>query len=68
MNKHRIGKWLTTAGSAALLIAFTSGAAFAAYHLGDTVSNFTLQDADGVSHSLSDYDGQIVVLTFFRHT
>jgi len=67
MKNNRIGKWLTAAGCAVLLVALTSGAALAAYRVGDTVSNFTLQDTGGVSYSLSDYDDQIVVLVFFKN-
>jgi cytochrome oxidase Cu insertion factor (SCO1/SenC/PrrC family) len=40
-------------------------ASMAQYALGDSVTNFTLNDLDGNSVSLSDFAGQIVLLNFF---
>ena len=40
----------------------------AGYQVGDVVDDFTLSDADGVSHSLYDYAGQVIVLDFYRDT
>ena len=68
MRKGEPGKWFRAAGFAAMLVAFAAGTALASYQVGDTVSNFTLQDPFGVTHRLSDYDGKIIVLNFFRHT
>ncbi len=38
--------------------------AMAAYQVGDIVDDFTLVDHEGISHSLYDYKGQIIVLNF----
>lgn len=37
----------------------------AQYHIGDTVSDFTLNDVDGNSVSLYDYQGKVILLNFF---
>jgi peroxiredoxin len=55
----------TTLLTAALLAAsfiFSSHAGAAPATLGQSVPDFTLQGADGKSHSLSDYKGKFVVL------
>ena len=33
--------------------------------IGDSAPDFTLNDIDGVPHTLSDYSGKVIVLTFF---
>jgi len=40
----------------------------AAYEVGDPVSDFTLNDADGTPVSLSDYDDMVVWLVFWTDT
>ena len=49
--------------SLAVLIAVP---AQAQYQAGDTVGDFTLNDAYGTPVSLFDYQGQVVWLTFWR--
>ncbi|MCD4653158.1 redoxin domain-containing protein [bacterium] len=39
--------------------------AFAVYGVGDTVNNFTLQDAQGNTVSLYDYSGMGILLHFW---
>jgi peroxiredoxin len=46
----------------AVALAFTPAARAADATLGQSVPDFTLQGADGKSHSLSDYKGKFVVL------
>lgn len=53
-----------TALLATALFAAMASSACAVYEVGDTVDDFTLTDTDGISHSLYDYRGQIVVLNF----
>ena len=36
--------------------------------VGDVAQDFTLMSVDGDSVSLSDYAGQVVLLSFFTHT
>ena len=36
-----------------------------ALNVGDIAPNFTLNDVDGVPHTLSDYAGKVIVLVFF---
>lgn len=51
--------------SALLLSVVATAPAWAGgYALGDRVDNFELLDVDGVSHSLYDYAGKIIVLNF----
>jgi len=38
---------------------------FGQYVVGNTVSNFTLNDVDGNPHTLYDYMGQVVILNFY---
>lgn len=45
-------------------IAAVATSAQAVYQIGDVVDDFTLVDTDGISHSLYDYKGQIIVLNF----
>ncbi len=47
-----------------LLLVFAHGVA-AAYEVGDTVDDFTLTDLMGNPVSLSDHQGQVIVLNFF---
>ncbi len=48
-----------------LLVLINSQSASAQYKVGDTVANFTLANVNGDSISLSDYQGQVVLLNFF---
>lgn len=59
--KQRI--WL--APLCALLLAFGSAQA---YTVGQPAQDFTLTDSWGGSHTLSEYQGSVVVLMFFGHT
>lgn len=47
----------------ALLLAMALPAG-AVYQVGDIVDNFILDDTEGVSHALYDYEGKIIVLNF----
>ena len=38
---------------------------FGQYSVGNTVSNFSLNDVDGVQYSLYDYMGEVVLLNFY---
>lgn len=42
-----------------------AGPAVAVYEIGDTVSDFVLDDCYGLSHSLYDFEGKIFLLNFF---
>jgi len=44
------------------------GVAHAQYQVGDPIADFTLNDADGVPVSLSDYEGKVVWLMFWTDT
>ena len=44
-----------------ILVTGNSGA----LEIGETAPDFTLNDIDGASHTLSDYRGNVVVITFF---
>lgn len=46
---------------------FLAGFAAAQYEVGDVVSNFILDDGEGISHALYDYRGKIIVLNFGEH-
>ena len=35
---------------------------------GDPAPDFTLNDIHGVPHSLSDFKGKVVIVTFWTHT
>ena len=49
-----------------LALLLISGAAQATYQIGDQVTdNFTLQDVNGETHSLFDYQGQCILMNFF---
>lgn len=41
-------------------------AAFARYEIGDTVNDFTLNDAYGNPVSLYDYEGKVVLINFWQ--
>jgi peroxiredoxin len=56
-------KIVTALWTACCLICLSSGVQ--AYEIGDVVENFTLTDLSGQSVSLSDLEGQIIVLNFF---
>ena len=47
------------------LVMATWSFSFGAYKVGDTVSDFVLDDPYGISHSLYDYEGKIFVLNFW---
>ena len=49
-----------------MLTLFAVGEAEAAYEVGDLVADFTLNDASGMPVSLSDYEGMVVWLVFWR--
>ena len=49
---------------ALLALPLATGSATASYNIGDVVDNFILDDVDGVSHSLYDYEGKLIVLNF----
>ncbi len=50
--------------AAALVLPLATSAALASYDIGDVVDNFVLDDVDGVSHALYDYQGKLIVLNF----
>jgi hypothetical protein len=58
----KIPQLLLCTAFAAISIAFTVRAQAASADLGQRVPNFTLQGADGKSHSLSEYKGKFIVL------
>jgi hypothetical protein len=45
-----------------MMLALAPSAALAVLHVGDAAPNFTLPDSAGVTHSLSDYRGQVVAI------
>jgi len=47
------------------LILILPSISFGQYVVGNTVSNFTLNDIDGNQVSLYDYHGQVVLLNFY---
>jgi len=51
--------------SSLFLALLISSSAHAQYKVGDVVSDFTLQSYDGAMISLSDYSGDVVLLTFW---
>ncbi len=51
-----------------LLIVLAAAPVEAAYEVGDPVSDFTLNDADGTPVSLSDYQNRVVWLVFWTDT
>ena len=56
--------------SGLVLTTFLAGAgpALAALPVGSVAPDFTLEDVYGVTHSLSDYAGTMVILGFFSPT
>ncbi|MCK5454350.1 MAG: redoxin domain-containing protein [Calditrichia bacterium] len=50
---------------ASLLLIFSLNSARAAYAVGDTVTNFTLNDVHGNPISLNNYQGEVILLNFF---
>jgi len=48
-----------------LLCLILPSMSFGQYSIGDSVNDFTLNDIDGKSVSLSDFDGQVVLFNFF---
>ena len=62
-------KWMHLSIVATLALLLFSGSAQAVYSVGDQVTtNFTLNDVNGVTHSLFDYQGQCVFINFFTLT
>jgi len=51
-----------------MLTVLAAAPAEAAYEVGDPVSDFTLNDADGTPVSLSDYEDMVVWLVFWTDT
>ena len=49
----------------AFLMIFSLNSARAAYAVGDTVTNFTLNDVHGNPISLNNYQGEVILLNFF---
>jgi cytochrome oxidase Cu insertion factor (SCO1/SenC/PrrC family) len=47
---------------------FLAAQAQAQYVVGDSIADFTLNDASGVPVSLYDYDGKVIFLTFWTPT
>ncbi len=54
---------ITVSVMAVLLTA--SSSSIAALKVGDKAPNFSLQDQNNITHTLSDYEGQWVVLYFY---
>ena len=57
-------KTIITASVMALLLT-ASSSSIAALKVGDNAPNFSLQDQNNITHTLSDYEGQCVVLYFY---
>ena len=57
-------KSIITASVMALLLT-ASSSSIAALKVGDKAPNFSLQDQNNITHTLSDYEGQWVVLYFY---
>jgi len=57
-------KSIITASVIALLLT-SSSSSIAALKVGDKAPNFSLQDQNNITHTLSDYEGQWVVLYFY---
>lgn len=52
---------------AALILGFLScGSVWAAYQVGDTVADFTLNDSYGNPVSLYDFEGMAVLMNFWQ--
>jgi cytochrome oxidase Cu insertion factor (SCO1/SenC/PrrC family) len=48
-----------------LVLIFSTNFAHASYAVGDTVTNFTLNDVHGNPISLYNYQGEVILLNFF---
>jgi len=61
------GRWQRSLWAIGLMgaILFINTPAQAAYELGDTVADFTLDDLQGVPTNLYDFAGDIIVINFF---
>ena len=57
-------KSITTASLIVFLLAFSSSS-IAGLKVGDKAPNFALQDQNNITHTLSDYEGQWLVLYFY---
>ena len=57
-------KSIITASVMALLLT-ASSSSIAALKVGDKAPNFSLQDQNNITHTLSDYEGQWIVLYFY---
>ncbi|MCD4653704.1 peroxiredoxin family protein [bacterium] len=51
---------------ACLSVILTAGLASATYQVGDEIGDFTLNDSEGNSVSLSDFDGKVVFIFFWE--
>jgi hypothetical protein len=67
IEKSKIMKHKTLFGAALGLFAITSATTLAAPEIGKPAPAFTLTDTSGQSHSLSDFEGKIVVLEWVNH-
>ena len=50
----------------AFLMVCLAPAAVAKVNVGDPAPDFTLNDVDGVPHSLSDFVGKVILLNFWQ--
>jgi hypothetical protein len=48
-----------------LAVLIGSGLAWGANEVGDTATDFTLPDGNGVDHSLYDHTGDVIMITFW---
>jgi cytochrome oxidase Cu insertion factor (SCO1/SenC/PrrC family) len=48
-----------------IFLLILSNSMYAQYSVGQTVTDFTLNDVDGNAVSLYDYQGEVVLLNFF---
>lgn len=50
---------------AGLVLLLAAGSASAAYQVGDSIADFTLNDSDGQPVNLSDFSGKVVFINFW---
>jgi peroxiredoxin Q/BCP len=58
-------KSIITASLIAVLLIASSSSSIAGLKVGDKAPNFALQDQNNITHTLSDYEGQWIVLYFY---
>ncbi|GEM_PF-2049691 len=63
MKRYRHGLW-----NLIVVFCLSSGVAHAAYRVGDTVTNWTLNDHLGRAVSLTDFAGSVVIINFWQDT